>query len=262
MRMKFIVNIFMIFLLIQSCKTTQSNSSKSNNQVIETNNYNKKNEVTAQSNGVDFLATGNTPTEWTLAIDIDDTVRFKADDGLNIKFAYNQLTKKNVATASNYTFTSKQGNFGFTIYDSICTIATEKQAYKKLVTFNFNSITYSGCGKYLANDLLQNKWTLFMINNIAINANDYNKIPELTFDFKNGKVSGNNGCNNISTNMEVQGNRILFGNFTTSKNICSKKSIATIVNDKLNNRLVSYFFKDGKLYLYLIDDSVLIFNKS
>ena len=38
--------------------------------------------------GVDFFASGNTPTPWRLQIDVDDTCTFIADDGLNLKLAY------------------------------------------------------------------------------------------------------------------------------------------------------------------------------
>ena len=130
---------------------------------------------------------------------------------------------------------------------------------KKEVQFNFNDRIYTGCGKFLADNALNNKWVLEKIGNNIINVSEYNRFPIFEIDIEKNKLSGNDGCNSINGNIEVQGSRIKFGTITSTKMGCAKKSINNIISNLINNNIASYYFKDGKLYFYLIDDSLLVF---
>ena len=90
---------------------------------------------------------------------------------------------------------------------------------------------------------------------------EYNRIPVFELNIEKKRLTGNDGCNIIGGNIEVQGSRIKFGNIVSTKMGCDKKSIENIISNLINNNIASYYFKEGKLYLYLIDDSLLIFKK-
>ena len=258
--MKYILLAMLSLLLLNACSNTKNIPSKTE----------AKNKAVQQSpeiinlvqSGVDFFAQGNQPSNWTLTINIDDTVRFFAEDGLALKFAYNQLKKDENEERRIYTVTLKSGNVKIEIYEKICTVTTIREVFKKEVKVVFNSTTYSGCGKFLADNNLEGKWLLEKIGFTAIIPTEYNKVPEIDIDIINGTIAGNDGCNNMRGKIEVQGKRIQFSPLSITKMGCKKKSIEKIINGQVNGQLVSYYFKDGKLYLYLPDDSSLVFKKA
>ena len=257
--MKTMLFFFLATCVILSCNNTKNlPANTSVTKRIEQTTENKE----LQQSGVDLLAEGNIPTNWKLSINYDDTVRFSAEDGLALKFAYNQLKKSGSDEKKVLTVALKAGTVTIDITEKICAVTTIREAYKKEVTVKFNSTTYSGCGKFLADANLNGKWLLEKIDLTPIVVAEYNKIPEMNIDITEATVNGNDGCNSLKGKIEVQGNRIQFFQLAGTKMGCNKKSIDKIIAAQINNQLVSYYFKDGKLHLYLPDDSLLIFKKS
>ena len=211
--------------------------------------------------GTDFFATGNTPVNWRLEMNYDDTIRFVADDGLVLKFAFNQMKKTLSSAHSIFSVNTRGGPAVIDVTDGTCTVSTIRKVFNKLVSFTFNGKNYTGCGNFLADHNLHNKWLLDKIGNTSIRTDEYNRIPLLQFDLDKQRVMGNDGCNSIGGQIEVQGNRIKFSAMISTKMACIKKSIETIINTQVSDKLVNYYFKNGELYLYLPDDSLLVFKK-
>jgi heat shock protein HslJ len=209
--------------------------------------------------GVDFFAEGNEPSNWSLQMNYDDTVRFNADDGLTVTFANNQLKKDITRERSVFNGQIQAGKVNITVLQKACIIPTKKEAYKKQVSFTFNNIVYTGCGKYLSNPALDGKWQLEKIDANLINTSDFNKVPFIEFNATKDKVNGNDGCNNFYATIEVQGNRIQFSGMISTQIGCSKKDISSILSTLISDKLVDYYFKENKLYFYLSDDSILVF---
>ena len=218
-------------------------------------------EKNMQQQGIDFIAQGNAPVNWQLQLNYDDSVRFSAEDGLKLSFGCNRL--KRDMNAERTTFTGKINNADVTIVitEGTCTVPTMREVFHKLVTFSFNSKQYTGCGKFLADNTLNAKWLLEKVGNTAILPEDYNRIPVFQFNVEAGRFSGNDGCNTISGKIEVQGNRIKFDPIIETKMACMKKSIEKIIAANVSDKLVNYYFRNAKLYLYLPDDSLLVFGK-
>ncbi len=260
-KIKTIISLTLLSIFLYSCTQTR----KMGNKQVESFNTQTSiaQEASAmQKTGIDFFAEGNDPAIWNLKMSYDDTVKFVAADGLAIKFAFNQLKKDINTERSVFSTTLKSSNISIAVYNKECTIAAQKEVFKKEVTFSFNSITYRGCGKFLANDKLNGKWMLEKIAGTNINPKDYTRTPYFVIDLLKEKISGNDGCNNVDGTIEVQGKRIQFSNIKSTKMACNNKSIANIISQKISNQLVDYYFKEGKLYLYLPDDSLLVFVKS
>ena len=257
--MKMIITTCCFVLFLIGCKTTKIISPTQNleNKIVQPS----ADLQNMQQSGIDFFATGNQPSNWQLSINIDDTVKFTADDGLALKFAYNQL-KKDINTERRFfTVALKSGNVKIEIMEKICTVTTIREVFKKEVNVVFNSITYSGCGKFLADNNLIGKWLLEKIDNTKIIPAEYNKIPEINIDIFEGIIFGNDGCNSIRGKIEVQGKRIQFYQLLGTKIACNKKNIEHIITTLIAEKMVSYYFKDGKLHFYLQDDSLLVFKK-
>ena len=257
--MKIIITTCCFVLFLIGCKTTKiiSPAQNSDNKIVQPS----ADLQNLQQSGIDFFATGSQPSNWQLSINIDDTVRFTADDGLALKFAYNQLKKEINTERRIYSVALKSGNVKIEIKEKICTETTAGKGFKKEVNVVFNSITYSGCGKFLADNNLIGKWILEKIDNTKIIPAEYNKIPEINIDIKEGIISGNDGCNSIRGKFEVQGKRIQFYRLLGTKMACNKKDIQHIIATLISEKMVSYYFKDGKLHFYLQDDSLLVFKK-
>lgn len=258
--MKNILFFSLICVSVHSCKsprhTVAGQGSSSANETKELQDI-----KVMQEKGVELFAQGSTPVNWNLQMNFDDTIRFYADDGLSLKCAYNRLKKDINADRSIFSATIQGGNLAILIEAKDCSLPSKKEIYRKKVTVTFNTSTYSGCGKFLADDLLSNKWLLEKIGDKLINSAEYNRVPVFQIDIAQGRITGNDGCNSISGKIEVQGNRIKFYPIAQTEIGCMKKNISKIISEQISDNLVDYYFKNGKLYLYLPDDSLLIFKK-
>ena len=215
-----------------------------------------------QQKGIDFFAEGSVPVNWNLQMNYDDTVRFTADDGISLRCAFNQLKKDINAERSVFSAKISGGDFTIVVTEKTCTVPVKKEVFSKKVTVTFNSSAYSGCGKYLSNNLLNNKWLLEKIGNDILKPEEYNRTPAIQFDLTKGTLTGNDGCNTIGGKIEVQGNRIKFSEMFSTEMACAKKSVNKIFNEQISGKLVDYYFKADKLCLYLPDDNLLVFRKS
>jgi heat shock protein HslJ len=252
----------LLALLLSNCLYACNSSKKSQikKSIYSFNEFQKNKDAKLMfQTGIDFFAEGNLPTNWNMKMDYDDTVRFSAEDGLSINIAYNELKKDIKVDTNVFSAKIKAGDIIITTLESNCSISSNKYIFNKQVQFNFNNNVYFGCGKFLADNTLNNKWILEKIENNLINAKDYNRLPVFNIDIEKMSLSGNDGCNILQGKIEVQGSRIKFGNITTKEMGCNKKSIRSIISNLINNNVVSYYFKEGKLYLYLINDSLLVF---
>ena len=243
-----------------ACRTPQKTAAISPDAALEKAKENSETNAMLL-NGTDFYARGNSPANWTLDMNYDDTIRFVAQDGLALKFAFNQMKKEISAGHSVFSVNTRGGSVSIDVTDGTCTVPTIRKVFSKLVSFTFNGKTYTGCGDFLADHNLNNKWVLDKIGNTFIQPGDYNRLPVLQFDLDKQRVSGNDGCNTIGGKIEVQGNRIKFSAMISTKMACMKKSIESIISAQISDKLVNYYFKKGQLYLYLPDDSLLVFKK-
>jgi hypothetical protein len=118
----FMKNLFIVITLsifVVGCSNTKNAASKNIKNDFPTSS-NVQQSKTMLQNGIDFLAQGNQPTNWQLTINYDDTVRFNADDGLTLKFAYNQLKKDFLPEKTIYSVKLKAGDVSINILDKIC----------------------------------------------------------------------------------------------------------------------------------------------
>ncbi len=247
----FVLIIFSFF----SCNSSHD-SLISRNKNFKVLDSTKKVTINLQEQNVTFIGTGHTPVNWNLQMSFDDTVRFEAEEN-NIKIAFNRFEKNKVE--NNILYTCKNFNIEILVSEKKCALSNEKN--KVSTTVKFKNIFYEGCGFFLQDTKLEEKWILDMIGSEKVIISEYKKVPFIEISLTNKKVVGNNGCANFIANIQVEGKRIHFDAVTSNSKKCKSKSIESIVKNLISNHFVDYYFKESKLYLYLEDDSILIFKK-
>lgn len=209
--------------------------------------------------GSDFFASGNEPASWTLDMDFDKNFSFTSSDGISIfTYAVKGLEQE---TQTIYESDSKAGKLLIRIFKENCSSGTKE----KKVTVGIAGKTYTGCGKYLYNNLLNDTWLLQKIGSQLLNEKMFSKgLPRMQFDLTAGTLSGHNGCNTMGGNISVEGSRIRFGPLMQTEMYCPDNNplAEKIIGEKISGQAASYYFQNGKLYLYLADDSILEFTKA
>jgi uncharacterized membrane protein len=208
----------------------------------------------SQLKGIDFIASGNLPRNWNIEIDFDNECYFKTEDELTIK------AKPNAHYISDplkeiYTANAGNDHLEITIYKEKC---NDKQSNTSITTVNYNGVTYDGCGQFLFDKRLQQTWVLDYIDNDQQFPINYpNGIPFFKIDLIKKRLTGFDGFNKLTTNIDVKGNRILFGQLNKAP-LTSIQS-AALINEFISNHLVDYFFREEKLVFQLANDTRLSF---
>lgn len=208
--------------------------------------------------GIDFSASGNTPVNWNLEADFDKEINFSAGDGSLLRLipVFTQ-TQENEQTV--YRVTSGDSSLDIILSQSTC-FQKDGMAGALAVLIKLGNRQYSGCGRFLFNNQLNDIWVLSSINGVPINRSEFKgKEPSLYFQLESGRVEGFDGCSSFNGKVTVQGNRINFLNLMGFSGPCKNPSIRTILFTHLNNKMVDYRLSQNNLLLYLEDDSKLEF---
>lgn len=214
--------------------------------------------VKKQLSGIDFYAKGNDPLSWTLEMDIDKGYYFKSSDGISLNIPAVKPIVSADRSYSSYTHNSNQGDLTISIFFETC----RDKNFKK-VEVSLNNTRYIGCGNYLYNPQLNGKWLIEKAGAVMFAATDFPRgLPVFEFNVSAGVLGGNDGCGNITAPITIYGSRISIASVSFKSADCSNSSIQKIIREKLSNQTTDYFFKDGKLVLYLIDDSQITLRKA
>lgn len=258
--MKILGVILLAGILLSGCKTSKQGYTKKE-QALPVPTLSESLQQ-KQLNSVDFYARGNVPSSWTLEMDFGNLIRFKSLDGTDVNSTAVQPVEIPDKKATSYTSKATNGNIVILIYEEACTDAISGEKYNKKVEVLVNNKHYEGCGQYLFEGALNGKWILDKINNRTLQSNQFAKgLPEITLQMANGLLSGHDGCNQISAGFEVLGSKIKFKSFVSTKMACPDNKPENEFSHLLNNQTVDYYFKEGQLYFYLPDDSIVLFKR-
>ncbi|MEO6489117.1 MAG: META domain-containing protein [Ferruginibacter sp.] len=255
--MKWLIAVIFPFISLTGCKTT-SKSAIDNILSAQRAVMLPDSLLSKQKNGVDLYATGDLPVYWWIEIDFDKKIIFKATDGdeFNVLPAFTK--KDTTADARIYQLRTEGGQASIKIYNTDCSATSST----KKVQVSIGNKLYVGCGQYLYDHRINDIWQLDMINNIQQSASAFSTgLPTLQFDLQKNSVNGSDGCNEISSKIELQGSRIRFDVFSSSKRSCNNNKVEKIYHEMLSGKLVDYYEENGRLVFYLIDDSKLIFKR-
>ena len=246
-----------IGLLIIALSCTSTSKTSLTHTVSKNQFYSKLNDTLQKkfNNGIDFVASGNIPVSWNLELNFDKDFLFSTSDGVHsLAYASKAIEENNF---EYYETNSKAGKLAISIFKEPCSAGKSQK-----VTVKFFEKEYTGCGQYIYNNQLNNSWVLEKMGNEKQEAKRFSKgLPVITINLIDNSINGHDGCNNLFGKLSVQGTRIHFGPIAQTKMLCQDNNpfFEKIVSEKISNQVASYFFKEGKLVLYLIDDSQLSF---
>jgi len=205
-----------------------------------------------QSGGVDYIAEGNIPAKWKLELDHDKSFTFISNDG-------NQLTVLPVRPDSlpdHVTYNS--GEMKINMYNDAC-----KESKNARIEVTVKGKTYTGCGSYIYDYRVSDNWVLEQINGTAVSASSFSKgLPLFNINLSNKTLTGHDGCNNISSAVEVLGSKMRFSAITSTRMACKNDLFSTLLARQFSEKIVDYFIRDGKLVFYLGDDSMIRFRRA
>lgn len=257
--MKFIPVLLFYGLILNACtppsKTNSKRSSAVQRAITPADSLIQK-----LNAGTDFIASGTAPELWKLEMDFDDKFHFESPSTNTFFVPTVRPERRKDISADRYITNRDTGQMVIFVYDQLCATKVRPQT-SKIVEVTIGDKRYTGCGKYLYDPRLNHIWILESIDNSKLNAAEYPKAPEIEFDLLESKMTGYDGCKKISSTIEIQGSRIKFSSFSTSTKACSNNAAEKIFAEKLSGQLVDHQWKDGKLVLYLIDDSRLTFRR-
>lgn len=211
----------------------------------------------SQLKGIDFVASGNQPQQWNIEIDFDNECYFINERGLKIK-AKPKASYISDVTKEIYTAITGNNQIEVTVFKEKCSKKNNKQFNTSVTKVTYAGVTYQGCGHFLFDEKLHQTWVLHFIDNEQQFALNYTKgIPYFKIDLIKNKITGFDGWNKISSNIELKGNRILFGQL--NKNPVNTIQSAALINGFISNHLVDYFFRENKLVFQLANDTRLTF---
>lgn len=216
--------------------------------------------------GFDFLASGNEPF-WALEINFDSSMNFRTPHGKDFSTTVLEGVKAMDANVIRYAGNSEQGSIITQIQKLECVndMSGEKVDYTVTVDVkqgNEPLKTYKGCGRYLNDYRINDIWVLHAINGKSFDATGFAQgAPRLEFGLAANRVMGNAGCNEFSGPVEIQGKKIKFGMFRSTKMACEKLEFESNFLRLVTNKIIAYSITSGKLNLQVNKDSVFMYKK-
>ncbi len=258
------MKLFVLFLgsivFMAGCKSSQPAINKENKPLPTP--LLSESLLQKQQNGVDFFAKGSLPASWTLEMDFGNIIRFKSIDGPDQNSSAVSPVEQPATKTVTYTTNVTTGQMQVSVSEDACTDAISGEKYNKKVVVTVNGKRYEGCGQYLFDAALDGKWILQKINNRVLSAPDFPKgLPTFIFELAKNRVSGHDGCNTVSSTLEVLGSKIKFQPFISTKMACPNIKSENNFLHLLSDQTIDYYFKDGQLFFYLPDDSIMVFGR-
>ena len=212
-----------------------------------------------QRGGIDLYADGNNPVAWTLELDLEKGFTFKATGNIPLIAGAVPPANSTNPDAETYLTKTDSGLMKIVVYTEPCVVSAKGKTSRK-VEVTVNDRRYSGCGSYLYDYLVNDVWELQYIDN-RDPAPSKKQLPRMEFNLEQNKMNGYDGCNNISSDIEIKGNHIKFSAFAGTKLSCPGNETEKIFSTMLSGHTVDYTIENRRLTIYLINDSRLTFTK-
>jgi len=203
--------------------------------------------------GVDFIARGNEPN-WTLEIDLEKSMSFATMDDIKLGTPAVEGIKAQDSDVTLYTTKTDSGELVITIVKDKCqdNMSGEYFPYKVRVEAkspaDSSYKTFEGCGRYLYDMRLYDIYVMEELTGFNLKKEKLMKgAPQFEFNLTEMRFLGHAGCNSISGNIDVVGNKITFGSLMGTLMACPNMKVEKAVIGALNQKTVTYSIDKMKL---------------
>lgn len=217
--------------------------------------------------GVDFVAAGITPAEWSMDIDFSRQILFKpySSAALVADMPKPQPIGKRsgvlldarvgqglVASASRKAYAANRpGRMKIYIEPTAARDNLTGRTYAYTVRVDANGRRYQGYGSFIkGSDRLDGTWTLETFKGQRVRPGQFpsNELPQLVINLSDNKVEGTTGCNKLNGEIVADGDHVQF----TVKNTTNKKCPNPFEETYLEALQQSTLFRIGKDRLTLL----------
>lgn len=206
-------------------------------------------------NGVDFFARGNEPN-WTLEIDFEKSISFATMDDIKLTTPAVEGIKAQDSNVTMYRAKTESWELIVTIIKDNCqdNMSGENFTYKVRVeakeSTDANYKTFEGCGKFLYDIRLYDIYVMEEMTGFNLKKEKLMKgRPQFEFNLTDMRFGGHAGCNSLTGPIEVEGNKIIFGNLMGTLMACPNMKVEKAVVGALNQKTVTYSIDKMKLTL-------------
>lgn len=197
--------------------------------------------------GIDFVAAGISPAEWSLDIDFSKQILFKPLSGSMLVAAMPKpqpMGKSSgvlldartgtglTASASRRTYANRTNRLKVFIEPTVTRNNLTGRTYAYTVRVETNGRRYVGYGSFIkGSDRLDGTWTLETFRGQRLRAGQFpsHQLPQLTIDLAKNEVEGTTGCNKLKGEIAADGDHVQFTIRNTTNKKCSNAFEETYV---------------------------------
>ena len=218
--------------------------------------------------GIDFVASGITPGQWSMDIDFSKQILFKPLSGSMLVAAMPKPqpsgrssgvlldaragTGLTASTSSRRAYAANRSNRLKVYIEPIVTRDNlTGRTYAYTVRVETNGRRYVGYGSFIkGSDRLDGTWTLETFKGQRLRAGQFpgNQLPQLVIDLAKNEVEGTTGCNKLKGEITADGDHVQF----TVKNTTNKKCGNPFEETYLEALQQATLFRIGKERLTLL----------
>jgi len=249
--------ILAIFILLLSFACTRTSPSGPQTDPIQTPTVPEEVKTTHSFGTPIFKGSGNEPF-WSLQIDENRTLMLKSIDDHQLKLTapVTEITRVDDANATKLSANLSDKKLTVMLMENGCqdNMSGKKSSHALQVLVKDitteKTILYKGCGEFLNEYLVNNKWELESINGKNISDLPIEKAPTLNINLLDKKVNGFAGCNTFFGAVDIEKGRLKFGNIGMTKMACKDLTTEAAYMNLLNSTTQKHSItKEGKLFI-------------
>lgn len=264
--MRYIYILILLELMIFGCgQNHEAIKEQDPEKIVEENPDIYKRKFDA---GIDFTARGNEPF-WSIDIDIDKGMMFTSlTDISELNIRNGEVIKEQNEDTIGHHSTTEEGEIVVKLVSNICTDDMSGENFSHTVnvqvkrSIDNNYTEFKGCGKFLMDQRLHDIWVMQEMTGVEFKKENLSKgLPVFEFYLNDMRFSGHAGCNQLAGKIEIEGNRITFGEIIATKMACPDMEVEHAVLSALEKSTFNYAVDNPKLTLTDEKNFKISFNK-
>ncbi|MEZ0538051.1 META domain-containing protein [Fibrella arboris] len=196
--------------------------------------------------GIDFVAAGTAPADWSMDIDFSKQITFKPSSGTTLVASMPKpkpiganstgvlldvgpRSVRNeagalIASTSKKTYASRAGGVKVYIEPVVTRDNLTGRTYAYTVRVETGGRRYVGHGAFIkGSDRLNGTWTLETIHGQRVRAGQFpsHELPQITISLSDNALEGTTGCNKLKGDIQADGDHVQFVVRTTTSKKCA-----------------------------------------